>query len=195
MDFYALHRVLNDLEKQDRWRSRQLYQTLLTCWPEIVGSLVAKHTRPTSIRKRVLYVATSSAAWAQNLGFERPRLLQKLNPVLAEFLSDGELLDIRFSTAQWHRAKSTSADPILAEDEQEFWRNHPSWIGLSSQLPTSQPEMRDPASDPQTAFQQWSVLIQQRSQSLPLCPICQCPTPTGELKRWGRCALCAAKQW
>ncbi|NJL81148.1 MAG: hypothetical protein HC917_24425 [Richelia sp. SM2_1_7] len=39
-------------------------------------------------------------AWAQNLTFERQRLLKKLNKILPT-----PLVDIRFSTARWQRTK------------------------------------------------------------------------------------------
>jgi predicted nucleic acid-binding Zn ribbon protein len=37
--------------------------------------------------------------------------------------------------------------------------------------------------------------MRSRSQHLPLCPTCHCPTPEGELMRWSACALCAAKRF
>ena len=38
-------------------------------------------------------------------------------------------------------------------------------------------------------------MMRSRSRQLPLCPECQCPTPTGELHRWQVCSICAAKRW
>jgi predicted nucleic acid-binding Zn ribbon protein len=37
--------------------------------------------------------------------------------------------------------------------------------------------------------------MRSRSQQLPLCPHCQCPTPAGELERWQMCSICATKHW
>lgn len=190
MDFESLHRVLGALENQPAWHERQQFKRLLARWSEVVGPVVAQQTKPIAVQRGVLNVATSSAAWAQNLIFERQRIVEKLNAQL--HLS---LRDIRFSTAQWQgtRPKPNSAQlDVLGEGNP--WQDHPCYFE-----PT-QPSIRDryPRSEikptPEDAFQQWAARMQQRSQHLPLCPRCACPTPPGELQRWSVCALCAPWQ-
>ncbi|HEY9847521.1 MAG TPA: DUF721 domain-containing protein, partial [Candidatus Caenarcaniphilales bacterium] len=98
MSFEPLNRVLGSLQRQAGWQAQQEFQHLLHCWPEVVGPVVHVQTRPVGItRQRVLRVATSSAVWAQNLAFERHRILEKLNTGLLQ-----PLVDIRFSTSQWY---------------------------------------------------------------------------------------------
>lgn len=198
MSFQSLNHVLGDLEQQDQWRSRQQFRQLISHWPQLVGELVAAQTRPLGIQRSVLSVATSSAAWAQNLIFERLRLVQKINQQLGL-----DLTDIRFSTAQW------STKPVNAGAEAEpfqLWEDHPSRLPDSPSRPTQpDPSQRLPASpglpypatpeEAQQAFQRWAETMRSRSRQLPLCPQCQCPTPPGELNRWSTCALCAAKGW
>jgi predicted nucleic acid-binding Zn ribbon protein len=132
-----------------------------------------------------LQVATSSAAWAQNLAFERRRILEKLNAQIGS-----SLIDIRFSTAQWHN-REESTQPI--DTWLAIWQDHPSRLPGEPAQPASQPD--DTNEHPEEAFQSWADMVKRRSQHLPLCPRCQCPTPQGELERWSVCALCAVKQW
>lgn len=186
MAFQPLHAVMKSVEHQTQGRSRQVFQLLRQSWVEVVGAMVAEQTRPITLQRQVLMVATSSAAWAQTLAFERSRLIEKLNHRLADVLPKGGIQDIRFSTAQW---QTTPLPP--SSDWMDAWHHHPSRIP-SPPPPSSTPCLQ---ADAQAAFQHWSGIIQRRSQHLPLCPTCQCPTPPGELQRWSVCALCAPKQW
>lgn len=190
MAFESLHHVLGSFENQGGWQERQQFKRLLAYWPELVGPAVASQTKPVAIQRGVLKVATSSPAWAQNLIFERQRILEKLNARLKI-----ELTDIRFSTAQWYSSRKDNSSDGTAGQIATVWREHPSHVSQASNSnPLPRAELSTPK-DPQTAFQAWSNLVQQRSQHLPDCPRCHCPTPPGELQRWSICALCAAQQW
>ncbi|WP_088894321.1 DUF721 domain-containing protein [Leptolyngbya ohadii] len=177
--FNSLNHVLGAIEHQERWQGRRQFQQLLACWTEVVGMAVAAQTRPTEIQRKVLHVATSSPAWAQNLAFERHRILEKLNDRFALGLKD-----IRFSAAQWQ-----TTDRLFTTDSLSLWQSHP------SRLSDATPFTSAAADDPQSAFRNWARQMRSRSQHLPLCPVCHCPTPEGELSRWSACALCAAKQF
>lgn len=182
MPFQSLRQVLGNLETQEKWKNRQQFQRLLMCWVEVVGNAVAAQTRPLYIQRQVLHVAASSAAWAQNLAFERQRILNKLNTRLSS-----PLTDIRFSTAQWQSQKS---DDTNFSESDILWQNHPSQLSPALRARKYSPPV---ARDPQTAFQNWAKVMRDRSQHLPFCPLCHCPTPPGELQRWSICAVCAAK--
>lgn len=181
MAFTSLQKLLGSLEHQDRWKGQRQFQQLLACWSDVVGEAVAAQTRPVSIQRRVLYVATSSAVWAQNLSFERLRIVEKLNARLPVGVTD-----IRFSTAHWQGDTPHSRPPL--SEAALLWQNHPS--RAASAASTAGPE----SADPQTAFRQWARTMRTRLQHLPLCPSCQSPTPLGELQRWSVCSLCAAQQ-
>lgn len=183
MPFRSVNHILGAIENQETWQGRRQFQQLVACWVQIVGVAVAAQTRPLSIQRQVLQVAASSSGWAQNLAFERRRILEKLNTQLSVTLTD-----IRFSTAQWQ------SQPLedLQMDAALIWQEHPSRVSQSLtdvKLMTSKPDT------PEAAFQGWAEMVQRRSQHLPLCPVCRCPTPTGELERWSICSLCATKQW
>jgi predicted nucleic acid-binding Zn ribbon protein len=185
MPFTSLTQVLGGLENQDKWEKRRQFRQLIHCWAEVVGVAVAAQTRPLYLQRQVLHVSTSSSVWAQNLAFERPRILEKLNAKLSYTLTD-----IRFSTAQWQLPKKRSA---IASESDILWQDHPSHATIRP-TPRSSHAPKPLPPDPQTAFQTWASTLRDRTRSLPTCPVCQCPTPPGELQRWSICALCAAKQ-
>ena len=180
MSLKSVNDILDVLETQAKW-AEEPFQRLLKCWPEVVGAVVAAHTRPLSIQRQVLRVATSSAAWAQNLTFERQRLLVKLNELLG-----GALVDIHFSTAGWQRPKDTGLGQQTA-----MLSDHPSYLGDEMSVDD---DFTPTTENANAAFGQWAKTVQARSHNLPLCPQCRCPTPSGELQRWRVCSVCTAKQ-
>ncbi|YAF94953.1 MAG: DUF721 domain-containing protein [Nodularia sp. CChRGM 3473] len=179
MSLKSVNDILGILEQQAKWQE-QPFQQLLQTWPEIVGSVVAAHTRPLSIQRNVLWVATSSAAWAQNMTFGRQTLLLKLNQKLPK-----PLADIRFSTASWQLPPQVEQQPTVLPQE------HPSYLG---DVNSFRRDVTPHINNANTAFGSWAKTMQARSHNLPLCPQCQCPTPPGELQRWHVCSICAAKQ-
>jgi len=181
----SLSHVLGKFEDRYTLQERKHLQKLVLMWQDIVGDIVAAQTRPISIQRGVLRVATASAAWAQNLVFERQRLIEKLNAKLAL-----GLVDIRFSTADWQTSK-TPFQSITASEVEQVWQNHP------SRLPLEQP-VQSVLTPPETAMQsylRWADRVRSRSRDLPLCPHCHCPTPPQELQRWSVCAPCASQAW
>ncbi|WP_254567846.1 DUF721 domain-containing protein [Oscillatoria sp. HE19RPO] len=220
MAFNSLDHILGALAAQTLGQKQREYQQLVESWAIAVGPKITQHTRPLAVERGVLRVATSSAAWAQNLMFERRRILQRLNVGRSEAIAD-----IRFSPKDW--SKSDVKCPDLA-DQEILWQDHPSRLaelsadtvtptgsapGLTPSLklnPNCRGDSRIASTvgvdsqnlgksgeveNAQGTFQRWAQGVQARSQGLPLCPHCGCPTPPGELDRWSVCALCAAKQW
>ena len=177
-----INHILSAVENQPHWQGVREFRRLLKYWPEIVGASAAKHTRPYAAFQDVLYVATSSSTWAQELKFKRRTILKKLNLRLSI-----PLTDIRFSSAQWQEesaSETSSANRLF-----DSWHDSPEPIAPSDTTPPDSPN------NLKSIFQDWAEDMQTKVQTLPLCPQCQCPTPAGELERWDVCALCAAKQW
>ena len=194
MAFQSLQKVFGTVQSQLNRREQQQFQQLVRCWVAVVGPDVALQTRPLRLYRDVLSVATASPAWAQNLVFERQRILAKLNSQLPF-----QIADIRFSAAQWHEPQSGATFPG-DRAQAELWRSHPSRLPDSTvqRMETLNVKLRSTAesvTDPMVAFQRWARLMQARSQQLPLCPECQCPTPTSELQRWQMCSICIAQRW
>lgn len=177
MSFKSVDDILASIQKSGLWEG-ELFPRLLKCWTEVVGAKVAVETRPVSIQRDVLWVATSSAAWAQNLTFQRKTILMKLNHHLS-----ASLVDMRFSTAEWRNLSEVGKQTTVLVSE------HPSYVPDDRTVRRFIPN----SENPQRAFENWAQMMQERSHHLPLCPECQCPTPPGELQRWDICSLCANK--
>ncbi len=163
--------ILHQLQSDPR-RSKSLQlQRITVYWEQVVGSTVAQHTQPLRLQQQQLVVATSTAAWAQNLALQRHLILHKLNPLLPQ-----PLRDIRFISGEWHRQRSSlTLAPFPFSTKQN---------SLGRREVLSQP------TSPAEAFQRWSTIVKQQSAGLPLCSGCQCPTPEHELQRWSMCGHC-----
>ncbi|MBD2090109.1 DUF721 domain-containing protein [Microcoleus sp. FACHB-1515] len=185
MALRSLHHVLNLLE-QSAWQERQQFQRLTTVWSEVVGATIATQTRPIAIQRQVLQVATSNTVWSQTLAFERVRILDRLNAQLAT-----ALVDIRFSPRQWQ-----TEQPAIATPTALLFQMHPCRVEATEPIAHQNSiESTSANQTPTIAFQHWAIAMQTRSQHLPLCPVCDCPTPAGELQRWSMCTHCVVKQW
>ena len=187
MSLEGLSHLIKGLESQESWQVQRQFRTVLKHWPKSVGFAVARKTRPTSIQRDMLYVATATAAWAQTLSYERYNILKKLNRY-----QQRPLKGIRFSTAQW--AQTTSFTPPTGSNER-----HPSYIGQVPTLPPSEdssPSGHPSISQntPSAAFKRWAATMQSMQKTQAVCPQCRCHCPSGELERWTMCALCAAQR-
>ena len=189
----SLNHVLNRLRSQVFTPEQQQFQTLCDCWGEVVGNTAAQYTRPIAIHRGVLQVATASSTWSQDLTLRRMQILHKLNQRLMS-----PLQDIRFATGQWrekqHPDRQVATDSPLDEIEQ-LWEQHPSRISIGSRINHSLKLNSPGSASAVNTFQQWAETLKERSQHLPICPQCNCPTPVGELERWSVCGLCALKDW
>ena len=183
MSFGSLEQILAAIASQPGWEKQQIYQRLLECWSQVVTPQALLHSRPVYISRQVLWVATSSAVWAQHLSLSRLSLLKKLTPLLGH----EHLSDIRFSCGNWHNKSSTST----TQESSSNLAQHPSTIVVQE---WDSNQDNPPHGDRQeSVFQRWAAFRSSVSQHLPLCPLCQCPTPPGELDRWGVCAYCSHK--
>lgn len=194
MDIQPLNGILNGIGSGGEWEARRQLQQLVIQWPEIVGSTVAQHSRPLEIHNGTLQVATATAVWAQNLSFERRRILKKLSQKVG-FQALG-LREIRFSTAQWHNRPGSSGamamDKRLHSYQQQLqWQQHPSRLPP----PANERPQLDPAQSASQAFGRWSQRRQQQVNQVPSCPQCKVPAPEGELERWGICSFCMTQHW
>ncbi len=184
MSFQSLNQILGYLKIIEQSPQQQDFQKLIESWEQLLG-VMASQTKPLYIKRGVLYVATSSATLSQELSFQVPQLLHQLNHLLSIPLDN-----IRFSPAQWYTRLPLSQS---TQTEKNDWQQHPSMIPQLKKPPQTNSTPKN--QNPQTTFQNWAKAIQKRSESLPLCPQCQSPTPPGEIQRWSVCAICATKQW
>ncbi len=87
-------------------------------WPKVVGD-IARHAKPRRLSGDVLFVATSSSAWSQELSFMRQSILDKLKGAL-----QGDYVrEIHFSEHLWDPGEDAGGPPpglpVLAKVEGE----------------------------------------------------------------------------
>jgi predicted nucleic acid-binding Zn ribbon protein len=96
------------------------------------------------------------------------------------------LIDIRFSSARWyqkHQGDLYDTSNLSV---------HPSSLNLDFDF-SAAGDLSKPTT-PLQAFLKWRETIKRRSSYMSTCPLCQGPTPEGELKRWQMCAYCVTKK-
>ena len=136
------------------------------------------------ISRQVLWVATSSSVWAQDLSLQRYSLLKKLNSKLTFTLTD-----IRFSPANWKKSSDN-----WASDREEIVIK-PQKALDSAKNPEDEPKIDDPKLAIQKSLEKIKARIELSTQSGCFCPQCGSPTPAPELERWKVCHHCIAHKW
>ena len=88
--------------------------SILGAWNEIVGTTVAAHSQPRSIRNRILFVEVAHSTWMQQLQFLKATLLEKVN----NFLGEPLIQDIRFKLGKMPKGNPSPSktDPWRKED-------------------------------------------------------------------------------
>lgn len=71
----VIRELLVTLQIEDKLKETQM----IASWEEIVGKMIAKHTKSLRIVKRVLYVEVDSAALRNELTYLREKIKKKLN--------------------------------------------------------------------------------------------------------------------
>lgn len=189
MLFNSVEQILIQLEQQPGWEKFREYRQLLQCWDNVVSQNIAKHTRPLHLNRQVLWVATSSAARAQELSFQRYTLLKKLNKQLPFVLKD-----IRFSSSGWHQTtQQQSNEQIFTVSDRHISKANLGSIVIEQEdRQNTHPPSSSSAKD---AAKRWLKTIEQNSSKFISCPNCSSPTPKKEIERWNLCYHCIAQKW
>jgi predicted nucleic acid-binding Zn ribbon protein len=182
-----IEKLLQNLIQQPAWQNYRQFCSLVNIWQKIVGEKISNNSRPIGISRGVLWIATANSVWAQTLSMQRHVLLKKLNSQLSE-----PLADLRFSSAQWHQQVNSDRTTI-SNNRSVNKQKHPSQIEIDPDR--VKPEKTPLKNTPKEAFERWAKINKMRSQNFPLCPQCNCPTPSGEISRWNCCYLCVAQKW
>jgi predicted nucleic acid-binding Zn ribbon protein len=66
---------------QEATTQRAAVHTLQQQWARAIGRTLAKHTKPVSLRRGVLYVRTNEPGASYTLSLEKPRLIGALKAV------------------------------------------------------------------------------------------------------------------
>ena len=85
--------ILNELIlRRPEFKKKLREQESFSVWDEVLKSDISKNTRPSRIRDGVLFVETTTSAWANELNFLKSDIISKINGRLG----DGVVKDIYF---------------------------------------------------------------------------------------------------
>lgn len=81
---------------------------LWSSWTEIVGTAIAQHAEPTSLRDGVLRIRTESPAWATEISYLGAEIARRANAAIGEPV----VSEVRIWTAPGPIARAPSGKPI-----------------------------------------------------------------------------------
>lgn len=79
-----LSRILGSLMKARGLQGRMSEYRIFGQWEKTVGSVIAGHAQPVSVRGSKLFVAVDSPAWMQQLSLLKPEIIEKVNRILGK---------------------------------------------------------------------------------------------------------------
>ena len=74
--------LVDSLTSQRGWQARLRGARIHAVWSEIAGEELARHVQPVRLAGGVLVLRAESPAWATEVGYLSPQLLQRANEVL-----------------------------------------------------------------------------------------------------------------
>ncbi len=166
-----LEQILAQLKQGQTWQRPRYFRDIVGCWRTLVGPQIHQNAQPHKLQDGLLWVATSSHVWAQQLLFQREVIKEKL---LAQ-IPGLELREIRFTTKNW--GEQTAPTPNSRQ---------------SSAL-SDRPFSFAPTEDPAERLDQIRQVAQWRLAQWSPCPRCQLPAHQASLDRWQYCSDCRRK--
>lgn len=92
---------------------------ILGKWEQTVGGVIARHTRPVSVRGSRLYLAVDSPAWMQQLSLLKPEIIEKVNRNLGKNAIREIVLNLGEIEHQETPSEKASAPAALSREEYE----------------------------------------------------------------------------
>ncbi|BDA39912.1 DciA family protein [Candidatus Atelocyanobacterium thalassae] len=178
MALTSLDTPLESLAKQGHWIDYHRYMEICNIWKAIVTHDILINTDILSISQDIVYIATSSSGWSQELSFQQYSLLKKIN----QHLLVTSINKLHFSSAKWSEKKLFKSPPYKKEKACFF--SHKNSYSSVSKITIRKDETA------QEAFEKWTMAVKNKLTSFSICPKCQRPASLRELQRWSKCYLC-----
>lgn len=71
--------ILDDLIKKKRWQKTFALARLCKDWEGVVGMNIAKHTNPTFIKSKKLFIEVDSPIWSTQLTYLKNQIIETIN--------------------------------------------------------------------------------------------------------------------
>ncbi len=80
----TLGEAIREMLSQYRLEGKLKQARIIEAWPEVVGDLIARHTKDIYIKGRTLFVQLDSPALKNELSYEKTTILNSLNASVGE---------------------------------------------------------------------------------------------------------------
>ena len=122
------------------------FLSLVSSWEKVVGSLLAKNSRPTRIQNKCLVISVQHSAFASNLDFLSQEILNK---VYATFPSlKGKITKLKFIQTSSTSSSETLSEAIVEEKKTKkapkYHLHDPKYIALKEKINQELMDIEDP---------------------------------------------------
>ncbi|MBI4353147.1 MAG: DUF721 domain-containing protein [Candidatus Omnitrophica bacterium] len=90
--------VLGDVVRKLEKKKGIPKEEIENLWKDLVGEMGFKHSRPVSLKGKVLMIGVDNSSWMQGLTMKKRRLLKGLRKVLGR----EKILDVRFRMGEFN---------------------------------------------------------------------------------------------
>lgn len=113
MSLTPISTIIFEIQTQPGWEGVRDWGLIVRAWFAIVSPAIASHSRPKSISRGILTIATDSSSLAHQLTFGRQALCQQLNTQLLSPIKDLRFVPVGYGC---HNRLSATAGDSLAMD-------------------------------------------------------------------------------
>jgi hypothetical protein len=104
--------IIEDVFRKQNLESKLRDYHVFDYWEEVVGTRVARHTRPKRFQDRILWVVVDSTVWMQQLAFLEGKIREKLNQAVGSQTVER----IRFQIGELSRLPKEESESAIFPD-------------------------------------------------------------------------------
>jgi predicted nucleic acid-binding Zn ribbon protein len=112
MSLISIATIVTDIQGQPGWEGVRDWGLIIQAWTDCVSPAIASRSRPKSLSREILTIATNSASLAHQLTFGRQALCQQLNTRLTTPIADLRFAPIGYASETIPTATDASSVPI-----------------------------------------------------------------------------------
>ena len=80
----SLKTLINQIIQQNGWEEEILLDKIQRSWSEVVGEIIAKHTKVKKLMDKKLYIQVESSVWGSELLIRKEQIISSINTYLKE---------------------------------------------------------------------------------------------------------------
>ncbi len=112
MSLTSIAAIMTEIQQQPGWEGVRDWGQIVQAWSDAVSPAIASRSRPKSLSRGILTIATNSASLAHQLTFGRQALCQQLNVRLTTPILDLRFAPIGYASLALPTATESRSTPI-----------------------------------------------------------------------------------